>query len=166
MVYNNFIDIKEVGISMVILDKRGFTLLEAIASVFIITLILTTAITILFNVRNQTVATQERLAATEIAALIHDDIANDATYSSVLTWLAGSEKILTNATCSTSGSPFGCGIFGYSNGDTIYNDSVTVRLHAPTAESISYRVIRFTITIVYYSNQTIELEGILYDQTV
>ena len=143
------------------LNHKGLSMLEAIASIFIITLILTTAISIIVSVRNNTIATNERIVATQVGSQIRDEIVSTSTYDLVLTWMNGEEVIVTSSNCFSS--PFGCTPFEFEANDKVYDTNVTIVFQAPTAQSLQFEIIHFTIIINYYSSRTIELEGIVYE---
>jgi type II secretory pathway pseudopilin PulG len=141
---------------------QGFTLLEAVASIFILTLTLTTVLTLIVNVTRQSAALNAKVAATEIGTLIREDLENDSTYALVSAWQGGVEKTITLDSCVLS--PFGCGIFEYANGSDLYDDNVTVTFLAPTTESETFKVIHFVISINYYGTRTVEMQGIIYEE--
>jgi hypothetical protein len=143
------------------LNHKGLSMLEAIASIFIITLVLTTAISIIVSVRNNTLATNERIVATQIGSQIRDEIVSTSTYDAVALWMSGTEKTVTSSTCSST--PFGCTPFEFEANNNIYDTNLTIIFLTPTAQSIQYEIIHFTIIINYYSSRTIELEGIIYE---
>ncbi len=145
------------------LNHKGFTVLEAIASIFIISLVLTTSITLIINVRNQTVATNERIMATEVGSRIRDDLVNNTTYADISAWMNGQQVIVTNDTCSSLSTPFSCDIFLYESNARIYDDTVTLIFLVPTVESDFYQVAHFEIVIEYYPNRFLTLEGIIYE---
>jgi len=145
------------------LGKNGFTMIEAIASVFIVTLVFTTAITIILNIRNQTLATNERIVAIEIASRIRDDLENQTNYNDLAIWLGTSGKTVDSSSCPTSGAPFSCELFTYSANGKTYDTLVTIDFVAPTAESQTYKVVYFSVVINYYATRTIELTGIVYE---
>jgi hypothetical protein len=149
------------GEAMPILNKKGLSMIEAIASIFIITLVLTTAITIIMSVRNNTIATNERIVATQVGSQIRDEIVSSSTYDNVILWMNGEEKTVTSSTCSLS--PFGCTPFEFEANDQIYDTNLTIIFHTPTAQSLQYEIVHFTIIINYYSSRTIELEGTIYE---
>jgi len=146
---------------MLKLNHKGLSMLEAIASIFIITLVLTTSISIMISVRNNTIATNERIVATQVGSEIRDEIVSNSTYDIVSLWMNGTEKTVTSSNCSSS--PFGCTPFEFVANDEVYDTNLTIIFHTPTAQSIEYQIIHFTIGINYYSSRTIELEGIIYE---
>ncbi|MBN2300512.1 MAG: hypothetical protein JXC31_04915 [Acholeplasmataceae bacterium] len=145
------------------LSHRGFTVLEAIASIFIITLALTTGIMITINVRNQTIATNERILAVEVGSRIRDDIVNNTTYTELENWMNDQEVIVNSINCSSLATPFSCDVFTYiSNGKT-YDTNVVITFLVPSTESTLYQVVHFEITIEYYSNRYLTMDGIVYE---
>jgi hypothetical protein len=143
------------------LNHKGLSMLEAIASVFIITLVLTTAISIIVSVRNNTIATNERIVATQVGSQIRDEIISSSDYDTVSLWIGETEKTVTSSTCSSS--PFGCTPFEFEANNEVFDTNLTIVFLAPTAQSSQYQIIHFTIIINYYSSRTIELEGIIYE---
>ncbi|PKK94391.1 MAG: hypothetical protein CVV60_06660, partial [Tenericutes bacterium HGW-Tenericutes-5] len=83
------------------LNHHGFTVLEAVASVFIISLVLTTIVSIVINVRNQTEATNQRIIATEVASRIRDDLVNNNVYDDIIAWQNSNAITVTSTNCST-----------------------------------------------------------------
>lgn len=146
-----------------ILNHRAFTVLEAIASIFIISLVLTTAVTIVVNVRNQTMATNERIVATEVGTRIRDNLVNSTTYDDVALWMNDQEVTVNSGNCVSLSTPFSCDVFTYESNGRIYDDTVTLVFLAPTIESVQYQVIHFEIIIEYYPNRFLTLEGIIYE---
>ncbi|OHE40762.1 MAG: hypothetical protein A2Y16_06955 [Tenericutes bacterium GWF2_57_13] len=145
------------------LNRRGFTLIEAIASFVIVSIVLTTAAILIVNSYNQSVATSRQVDAVHVGSLIRDDIAADATYATVLLWLDGAAATLTADNCDDLGSPFACTLFAYEADGIVYDAEVVVSFEAPTVESLLYKVIRFTVTVTYYGARTVIIEGMIYD---
>ncbi|MDO9630117.1 MAG: hypothetical protein Q7I99_09485, partial [Acholeplasmataceae bacterium] len=150
-------------IRMRIFNKQGFSVLEAIASVFIISLVFTTAFTIVVAMRNRAVATEEQRYAIEAGSAIRDEIVQSYAYLTIAPWILTGEKIVDYQNCSDLGVPISCSLFNYETNNKIYDDNVTLVFLAPTAESISYKVIHFQVIIEYYKGKTLVLEGIIYE---
>ncbi len=148
---------------MMKLDKKGFTLIEAIASIFIITLVLTTAITIIVNIRRQTFATNERIVAIEVASRIRDNVINETNYNELSLWQDGFLMTVDSSNCSLLAPPFSCDLFAYTANGKTYDTSVSIVFYAPTDESITYQVIHFSVFINYFADRSIELTGIVYE---
>lgn len=145
------------------LGKKGFTMIEAIASVFIVTLVMTTAISIIVNIRRQTMTTNDRIVAIEVASRIRDNVINETNYFDLSLWMNGLEQTVDSANCSLIGAPFSCDLFAYTANGTTYDTSVTIVFHTPTAESVTYKVVHFSVSINYYADRSIELTGIVYE---
>ncbi len=145
------------------LNQRGFSILEAVASVFIISLILTTAVSIVINVRNQTEATNERIVATEVASRIRDDLVYNNAYDDIISWQNGESVIVTSTTCVSLNTPFDCAIFQYESNGRVYDDTMTLIFLAPTTESGFYQIVHFEIVIEYYPHRFLTIEGIIYE---
>lgn len=144
------------------INHKGFSMIEAIASIFIITLVITSAITIIINIRNQTLASNQKIIATQVGTLIRDDLIQSLDYASVSPWMNGTSKTVTSTTCGV-GTPVSCNFFQYSSNDTIYDTEVVISFITPTAEDNFYQVIHFTLTITYYQTRELELVGIIYE---
>lgn len=141
-------------------SKNGFTVLEAIASVFIITLVLTTAMSIILTMRNHAIRTEEKIKATDIGTLIRYDLENDYTYEEINTWLYNEAVILSNDNCISS--PISCQIFSHTTAEKIYDDLIIITFLQPTLLSETYEIIHFEISIVYYKDQVVTLVGAIY----
>jgi len=148
---------------MHILNKKGFSVLEAIASVFIISLVFTTAFTIIVAMRNRTIATEEKRYAVEIGSSIRDEIVQNYTYQVIAPWILNGEKTVDYLNCRDLDNPISCSLFEYEANNQIYDDQVDIIFLAPTQESINYKVIHFQIIIEYYKGLTVILEGIIYE---
>jgi len=146
-----------------LLNHRAFTVLEAIASIFIISLVLTTAVSIVINVRNHTLAANDRIVSTEVGTRIRDDLVNNTTYADVTLWMNDQEVTVTSTNCSSLAAPFSCNLFAYESNNRIYDDTVTIVFLAPTIESTQYQIIHFEITIEYYPHRFLTLEGMIYE---
>ncbi|MBU1143225.1 MAG: hypothetical protein KKH92_06190 [Firmicutes bacterium] len=148
---------------MRVLNHKGFSVLEAVASVFIISLVFTTAFTVIVAMRNRTIATEEKRYAVEVASSIRDEIVQNYAYSTIAPWILSGEKTIDYLNCSDLGVPIQCGLFDYEANNKIYDDNVEITFLAPTADSINYKVIHFRVTIVYYKGISVTLEGIIYE---
>ncbi|PKK96439.1 MAG: hypothetical protein CVV56_06190 [Tenericutes bacterium HGW-Tenericutes-1] len=145
-----------------LLNHKGFSMIEAIASVFIITLVITSAITIIINIRNQTLAANEKIVATQVGTLIRDDLIQTLDYATVSTWMNGTSKTVTSTTCGV-GTPVSCSFFQYTSNNLIYDEELIITFLTPTADDNNYQVIHFAITIVYYQTRELELVGMIYE---
>ena len=140
-------------------NKNGFTVLEAVASVFIITLVLITAMSIILTMRNHAIRTEEKIKATDLGTVIRYDLEHDYDYLTMSTWMDNQEQIVTYTNCETS--PISCALFNQTVEDKDYAPLITIRFLEPTSESIDYQIIHFEITINYHQEQTIKLIGVI-----
>lgn len=148
---------------MRLLNHKGFSVLEAVASVFIISLVFTTAITVVVAMRNRSIATEEKRYAVEIGSIIRDEIIQNYAYSSIAPWILDGEKTVDYLNCSDLEVPISCTLFSYEANYQNYDDNVEIIFLAPTIESTNYQVIHFQIIIEYYKGLTVTLEGIIYE---
>ncbi|MCR3906537.1 MAG: hypothetical protein NUK62_05895 [Tenericutes bacterium] len=147
---------------MKILNHKGFSMLEALASVFIISLVLTTTITIIANVRNQVLASDRQIAAIEVGSQIRDQIYMDYDYDTLSLWIGDSEIIVDYENCNDIDNPISCSLFQYTLNNLTYDENVLIIFEAPTEQSIQFQVIHFRVEIVYHDSRKIQLEGIIY----
>jgi hypothetical protein len=145
-----------------LLNSNGFSLVESIAAIFIITLLLTSSVAMIINIRNNTKAMNEKIIATQVGTLIRDDIIANLNYSSTSTWMAGLSKIATSSTCGGA-SAVSCSFFQYTSGNKIYDTELVITFQAPTVDDLTYRVIHFTVEITYYQSRKITLVGMIYE---
>ena len=148
---------------MKMLNKNGLSLLEAIASVVIVSFVMISAFTILVNIRHQTLATQEEVQAIEAGERIRDNIYNNVTYNDLLVWTTGGTKTITKDNCVASAPPFACSIIVIDILGTEFDKPYTITFYQPTASDIEYQVIHYSVEITYYANRTLELTGIVYE---
>ncbi|MCD4826522.1 MAG: type II secretion system GspH family protein [Acholeplasmataceae bacterium] len=145
-------------------SKNGFTVIEVVASIFLITLILTTGMLIIMNMRNQSSASEKRIQATDIGSLIRNDILSHTDYDELNTWLNGNSQVLTSSNCNSSGSPIDCNVFLYTSGETSFEDNITITFLEPTTDSINYQIIHYEIEIIYFNDRTMVLTGAVYEK--
>lgn len=145
-----------------IANKNGFTVLEAVASVFIITLVLITSMSIILTMRNHAIRTEEKIKATDLGSVIRYDLEHDYDYLIILNWMNSEEKMVTYQNCSDT--PIGCSIFNHIIEEKDYSSLITIKFLQPTEESIYFKMIHFEITIDYYQEQTVTLIGVIYEK--
>lgn len=143
-------------------NKNGFTVLEAVASVFIVSLVLITAMSIILTMRNHAIRTEEKIKATDLGSVIRYDLEHDYAYQTVFNWMDNQEQIVTHLNCASS--PIECSIFDQTVEEKNYAPLITIRFLAPTEESIHFKMIHFEITINYYQEQTVTLIGVIYEK--
>ncbi len=141
-------------------NHKGFTILEAIASVFIITLVLTTAMTIILTMRNHARRTEEKINATDVGSLIRFDLEKNYSYENIEAWLNGNQEMITYENCESS--LISCDVFDHQANNLDYSSLITITFLAQSAQAIEYRIIHFEIEIVYYKEQSVTLVGVIY----
>jgi len=146
------------------INRRGFTLLEAVGSFVILSLVLTTATILIVNAYNRSIATSRQVDAVRVGALVRDELVEQTTYSEVNTWLGGSAKNLTVSNCGNPESPFTCSLFSHEIDGILYDSEVVVSFQAPTTSSLTYRIIPFSVIVTYYGTRTVVIEGMIYDE--
>ena len=146
-------------------NKHGFTLIEIVASIFILSFVFTASISIFMAVKTQTIATQARYNAVEAGTQIRDIITTHTTYEEAALWLStqsGTEISFNKDNCDPV--TFECNlIFGVTVNGLLYDDfSVIFTL---VDDYAAYQVIHFTIRIVYYQERAFEQRGMIYATT-
>jgi prepilin-type N-terminal cleavage/methylation domain-containing protein len=143
-------------------SKHGFTLIEIVASIFILSIVFSASISIYMAVRTQTIATQARFNAVEAGTQIRDIIISQTTYEEAALWLttqSGAEISFNRNTCDAT--TFNCDqIFGVIVNDEVYNDFSIIFTLVDDYEE--FQVIHFIIRIVYYNERAFELRGMIY----
>ena len=144
-------------------QKKGFTLLEIVASIFILSFVFTSAISIFISVRQQAYATQERMRAVEAGTQIRNLFIQHTPYSIASLWInlqSSDEIIINQETCNS-------GVF---NCDAFFNITVNERLYDDISivftlinDYEAYQVIHFKVVIPYYQSRVVEMRGILYE---
>ena len=151
---------------MLIHKKNGFTVIEAVAAIAIISFVLVTSITLLINILNQNKAQQAQLNAIQYATMIRDDIQSEllmteasflmsqdhplisSNYSTILSTLSITSIVINDA---------------FNQVSNPYYDKTTITFISSTYNSaLDITVIEFSVAIEYYTNRTLEIEGIIY----
>ena len=147
-------------------QKKGFTLLEIVASIFILSFVFTSAISIFISVRTQAFATQERMRAVEAGTQIRTIFIQNTPYSIASLWLEtqpSGEVVIDSTSCDAG--VFNCSaIFNVSVNDRLYDNIDIVFTLIDDYEA--YQVIHFKIIIPYFRTRTVEMRGILYESIV
>ncbi len=141
-------------------SHRGFTLIETIAALVIISTVLTLAITIVLSVQNASVANQAKIQAIEVANELRDDIQSTYDYATIQSLALGNDLTVLSSSCSID--PTLCGLLTSPTIVTDFADDISLIIHAQTADDLTYQVIRFDIQILYFRNRFITIGGYLY----
>lgn len=149
---------------MFIHKKNGFTVLEAVVAIAIISFVLVTSITLLINILNQNKAQQAQLNAIQYATMIRDDLQIDllvtdaaligetpldsTNYTTVLSTLVITSIVINDAFNQAS-NPF-------------YDKTIITFIDETFNATLNLTIINFMVQIEYYPNRTLTIEGVLY----
>lgn len=148
-------------------QKKGFTLLEIVASIFILSFVFTSAITIFINVRSQTIATQERLSAVEAGIQIKKIMTDTMPYSVLVLWLqtqTGPEISFDMSTVDPEVFDADL-LFGVTVNQRTYNDNVTIVFTLVDDYEV-YKVVHYRIDINYYKDRIFSTGGLIYETII
>ncbi|MGD9679470.1 MAG: hypothetical protein AB7V16_14105, partial [Vulcanibacillus sp.] len=136
----------------------------AVVAIAIISFVLVTSITLLINILNQNKAQQAQLNAIQYATMIRDDLQIDllvtdaallgetpldsTNYTTVLSTLDKTSIVINDAFNQTSNPFFDKTILTFNS--EVFNTTLNLK------------VVYFTVSIEYYPNRTLEIEGIIY----
>ncbi len=148
---------------MKLLNSKGFSMVETLASIVIITFVFTTALTIIVNLRKTTILTNERVIAVNVAKMIRDDIESDYLYADISDLVIANDFTITNNSCVVSGLSGICDLFEYTVGDSSFNDKISIRFLELDELGESYGIIHFFVEINYYEQATVTIEGVIYE---
>ena len=146
---------------MLKVNNKGFTLLEAVASIVIISFVVVTIFTIIINIRTQTFAANEEINAIEVASLIRDELQNNLDYND-LTSLLDEDLVITYDNYDVIDN-FPSEVFEHNFNNKDYSSLITITFYKMTSDHYRFGVIDYKITINYFSNREVELEGIIYE---
>ncbi len=146
---------------MLKVNNKGFTLIETIASIVIISFVVITIFTIIVNIRTQTFAAKEEINAIEVASLIRDELQNNIDYND-LTSLLDEDLAITYDNYDVIDN-FPSEVFEHTFNNKDYSNLITITFYKMTSDHYRFGVINYKITINYFSNRKIELEGIIYE---
>ncbi len=146
---------------MLKVNNKGFTLLETVASIVIISFVVITIFTIIVNIRTQTFAAKEEINAIEVASLIRDELQNNLDYND-LTSLLDEDLVITYDNYDVIDN-FPSEVFEHNFNNKDYSSLITITFYKMTSDHYRFGVIDYKITINYFSNREVELEGIIYE---
>ncbi|MBN2268059.1 MAG: hypothetical protein JXC35_01415 [Acholeplasmataceae bacterium] len=150
---------------MYIHKKSGFTVIEAVAGIAIVSFVLISSITLLINILNQNKAQAEQLIAVQYATMIRDDIQID------LLITEGSSLILEDPLTSTNYALIlsTLGITSIVINDAFdpvknpyYDRTIITFVNQSINTTLGLDFVNFTVEIEYFSGRTLKIEGIIY----
>ena len=130
-----------------ILKKNGFTVLEAVVAVAIISFVLVSTISILINVQNQNRALELQISATSFGESLRDEIQATLTVTSAPSGLVNLSSITS--------------LNQYSSHPFYEKTTVSFVVDNTTYSWIS--IMYFTVEIEYLTNRYVKIEGVLYE---
>lgn len=150
---------------MLIHKKNGFTVLEAVVAIAIISFVLVSSITLLINIVNQNKAQQAQLNAIQYATMIRDDIQIDLLVTEASSLISQSPLTSTNYTTilSTLGitSVVINDAFNQAS-NPFYDKTIITFIDETFNATLNLSIINFMVQIEYYPNRTLNIEGVLY----
>lgn len=150
---------------MLIHKKNGFTVLEAVVAIAIISFVLVSSITLLINIVNQNKAQQAQLNAIQYATMIRDDIQIDLLVTEASSLISQSPLTSTNYTTilSTLGitSVVINDAFNQAS-NPFYDKTIITFIDETFNATLNLTIINFMVQIEYYPNRTLTIEGVLY----
>jgi type II secretory pathway pseudopilin PulG len=148
---------------MFIHKKNGFTVLEAVVAIAIISFVLVTSITLLINILNQNKAQQAQLNAIQYATMIRDDLQIDLLVTEASSLIGKTPLDSTNYTTSTLGitSIVINDAFNQAS-NPFYDKTIITFIDETFYATLNLTIINFMVQIEYYPNRTLTIEGVLY----
>lgn len=150
---------------MFIHKKNGFTVLEAVVAIAIISFVLVTSISLLINIFNQNKAQSEQLVAMQYATMIRDDVQSDLLVTEASSLIGQAPLNSTNYAAILSNLGITSIVISdaFNQTSNPYYDKTTITFHDQTADTVlGITIVNFVIQIEYYSNRILEIEGIIY----
>jgi hypothetical protein len=146
---------------MMRINRNGMGLLETITAIAILSFVMVSIFTIVINIRTQTFAANQKIHAIEIGTSIRDQIQNELDYQTLSSYLT--EDVIITEDNPFAIDNFPIEVLSYTLDGVDYGSNITLTFHEMTADHIRFGVIDFTITINYYSNREIDMEGVIYE---
>lgn len=144
------------------MNKKGFATLEAIASLFIVSLILVSSLGALINYRYQTSAANERIVAFQVGQMVQENITRNTTYANLSVWVGAETKTITNLTCSMETSPIPCSLFEIVVNSQSYSDKIQITFLPPSLDGSTYQILEFEVLVVYLDSREVIVRGLVY----
>ena len=146
---------------MLIHKKNGFTVLEAVVAIAIISFVLVTSITLLINILNQNKAQQAQLNAIQYATMIRDDLQIDLSVTDASSLIGKTPLDSTNYTTVLSTSIVINDAFNQAS-NPFYDKTIITFIDETFYATLNLTIINFMVQIEYYPNRTLTIEGVLY----
>ena len=145
-------------------NKKGLTMIEALASIMIVSIVMVTTMSILVNSRMQARVNQERLIAAQVGVMLSNAVtaymSNPINYNALVTLIGDQDTLVLNAnTCSTSFDANFCDRLYSSvvNGKSYDDQVITIQIYFPISG-----IIKVTLDINYHLDRIVSIEGFIY----
>lgn len=136
---------------------HGFTLIEAIVSIFILTTLVASTLAIVYQMKNQALASERKLLASEVSKTLKDELEETLVYSDVLNSINQNQTMISFDDCINR--VVSCQLLESTLEDTPFEKRLTITFYEPNI----YNQIFFDIELYYFKDRMITIEGVLYE---
>lgn len=136
---------------------HGFTLIEAIVSIFILTTLVASTLAIVYQMKNQALASERKLLASEVSKTLKDELEETLVYSDVLNSINQNQTMISFDDCINQ--VVSCQLLETTLEDTPFEKRLTITFYEPNI----YNQIFFDIELYYFKDRMITIEGVLYE---
>jgi type II secretory pathway pseudopilin PulG len=136
---------------------HGFTLIEAIVSIFILTTLVASTLAIVYQMKNQALASERKLLASEVSKTLKDELEETLVYSDVLNSINQDQTMISFDDCINR--VVSCQLLESTLEDTPFEKRLTITFYEPNI----YNQIFFDIELYYFKDRMITIEGVIYE---
>lgn len=136
---------------------HGFTLIEAIVSIFILTTLVASTLAIVYQMKNQALASERKLLASEVSKTLKDELEETLVYSDVLNSINQNQTMISFDDCINQ--VVSCQLLETTLEDTPFEKRLTITFYEPNI----YNQIFFDIELYYFKDRMITIEGVIYE---
>ncbi|MDY3195269.1 MAG: prepilin-type N-terminal cleavage/methylation domain-containing protein [Paracholeplasma sp.] len=136
---------------------HGFTLIEAIVSIFILTTLVASTLAIVYQMKNQALASERKLLASEVSKTLKDELEETLVYSDVLNSINQNQTTISFDDCINR--VVSCQLLESTLEDTPFEKRLTITFYEPNI----YNQIFFDIELYYFKDRMITIEGVIYE---
>lgn len=136
---------------------HGFTLIEAIVSIFILTTLVASTLAIVYQMKNQALASERKLLASEVSKTLKDELEETLVYSDVLNSINQNQTMISFDDCINR--VVSCQLLESTLEDTPFEKRLTITFYEPNI----YNQIFFDIELYYFKDRMITIEGVIYE---
>lgn len=136
---------------------HGFTLIEAIVSIFILTTLVASTLAIVYQMKNQALASERKLLASEVSKTLKEELEETLVYSDVLNSINQNQTMISFDDCINR--VVSCQLLESTLEDTPFEKRLTITFYEPNI----YNQIFFDIELYYFKDRMITIEGVIYE---